>query len=301
MNSISVLMALIRIAICGETPTETVKNACKPDVLKEVYALAAKHDLAHLVGHGISKLQLQEDAVLAKCKKAAMTALVRQTQQEYDLQKLYELLEQERILFLPLKGAVMRALYPAPWQRTSCDIDILVKKEEIEKTAALLKQAGWKQWGQSSNEITFISDAKTVLELHHSLMEDHVTMEAKDILAEVWRYTRPAAGKIYRMELPDEWFYCCHLAHMAKHVIYGGCGIRPFLDLWILDKKMPRLELPEGSGLEKFRQAVTKLSQVWFGGAPMDEKSLALQNYILSGGAYGNLKNQVEMQRVKKG
>lgn len=301
MDRISVLMALVRIAICGEAPSDEVKNACTPEMLQEVYALAAKHDLAHLAGHGISKLQLPESPALTKCKKAAMTALVRQTQQEYDLQKLYALLEQEEVPFLPLKGAVMRSFYPQPWQRTSCDIDILVKKEDLQRTVGYLEQAGWKQWEQSSNEITFTSGGGTVLELHHSLMEDHVTMEAKDILADVWQHAQPVAGKIYHMELPDGWFYCCHLAHMAKHVLYGGCGVRPFLDLWILDKKMPRLELPEGSGLEKFRQAAGKLAEVWFGGAPMDEKSRVLQDYILSGGTYGTVKNRVDMQKVKKG
>ncbi|MBO4954226.1 MAG: nucleotidyltransferase family protein, partial [Clostridia bacterium] len=34
--------------------------------------------------------------------------------------------------FMPLKGAVIRQYYPEPWMRTSCDIDIHVKKDRLE-------------------------------------------------------------------------------------------------------------------------------------------------------------------------
>lgn len=301
MDTVQLLLAMIRVAICGETPTEELKKACTPENLEKVYTLSARHDLAHLVGQGASKIQLTESPSLEKCKKAAMSAFVRQTQQEYDLQKLYALLEGANICFLPLKGAVLRSFYPEPWQRTSCDIDIMVRKEDMAQATDLLKAEGWKQWEQSSNEITFVSTGNTVLELHHSLLEDHVTMPVEKRLDNLWQYTQPIKGKRCHMELPDQWFYCCHLAHMAKHIAYGGCGIRPFLDLWILDKKMPCRSLPAGSGLEQFEKAAHKLAQCWFSQEPMDEMSRTLQDYILSGGAYGSLKNQVEMQKVKKG
>ena len=35
--------------------------------------------------------------------------------------------------------------------------------------------------------------------------------------------------------MTDEMFYFYHIAHMAKHFEEGGCGIRPFIDLWTLD------------------------------------------------------------------
>lgn len=301
METIDVLLALIRIAVCGETPTEKLKNACTAQMLEQVYTLSQKHDLAHLAGQGVSKMNLPENQVLEKCKKAAMVALMRQTQQEYDQRKLYELLEKEEIFFLPLKGAVLRDLYPEPWQRTSCDIDILVKKEDMQRAADMLSRENWKRWEQSSNEITFTSPGNTVLELHHSIMEEHVSLKAKACLADLWQYAKPVGEKTYQMELPASWFYCCHLAHMAKHILNGGCGMRPFLDLWILEQKLPERKVPEESGLEAFANVVNKLSGVWFSGEPKDETSHRLQEYILSGGAYGNQKNRVSMQKVQKG
>ena len=32
----------------------------------------------------------------------------------------------------------------------------------------------------------------------------------------------------------DKMFYFYHVAHMAKHFEIGGCGVRPFLDSYLL-------------------------------------------------------------------
>ncbi len=41
-------------------------------------------------------------------------------------------LERTEISYIPLKGSVIKDLYPEPWMRTSCDIDILVHEEDLE-------------------------------------------------------------------------------------------------------------------------------------------------------------------------
>ena len=43
-------------------------------------------------------------------------------------------LEKAQIPFVPLKGSVIRKYYPEAWMRTSSDIDVLVHKEDVEKT-----------------------------------------------------------------------------------------------------------------------------------------------------------------------
>lgn len=301
MDTVQLLTALMAVAVCDETPAEELKSYCTAEALEQVYTLGAKHDVAHLAGQGASKLQLPESDALEKCKKAAMLALVRQTRQSYDLQMLCTLFEEGNVPFLPLKGAVMRKYYPQDWMRTGCDIDILVKKEDLPRAIQLLEQNRWKQQMRSSNDVAFLSRGGTLLELHFALMEEHVALPVKQCLEDIWQYARPAAGKKCQMELPEQWFYCCHMAHMAKHIVYGGCGIRPFLDLWLLDQKIDSLRLPEGTGLESFADATIRLARVWFSGEQMDRKSALLQEYILSGGAYGNVKNRVAVQQIQKG
>ncbi|MFX7845188.1 nucleotidyltransferase family protein, partial [Acinetobacter baumannii] len=72
------------------------------------------------------------------------------------------------------------------------------------------------------------------IELHFNLIEDHRIKGASAILNRVWDAAVPCGGWTYQYEMPDELFYFYHIAHMAKHVENGGCGIRPFLDIWVL-------------------------------------------------------------------
>ena len=108
------------------------------------------------------------------------------------------------------------------------------------------------------------------------------------------------------MMLTDEMFYFYHIAHMAKHFENGGCGIRPFLDLWILEHRVAhndtyRNALLEQGGLLTFANACLKLSAAWFDEAKLDETTEQMQSYILFGGVYGTLDNRVAVQQNKQG
>ena len=106
--------------------------------------------------------------------------------------------------------------------------------------------------------------------------------------------------------MTDEMFYFYHIAHMAKHFEIGGCGIRPFIDLWILDKlsfdnHSQRDTLLNEGGLLQFANVARRLSKAWLEGKEMDPVAEQMQDYILRGGVYGNVENRVAVQQQKKG
>lgn len=106
--------------------------------------------------------------------------------------------------------------------------------------------------------------------------------------------------------MPDELFYFYHIAHMAKHFEYGGCGVRPFIDLWILNHRLTfdrekRTALLREGGLLKFSEACETLSEVWFGDKEPTELTGLLEKYMLSGGMYGNIENMVAVQKNQDG
>ena len=106
--------------------------------------------------------------------------------------------------------------------------------------------------------------------------------------------------------MTDAFFYFYHVVHMAKHFETGGCGIRPFMDLWILEKidgadQTGRDKLLADAGLLQFARAVQKLSRVWFCGEEPDELSRQMEEYILHGGVYGSSENRVMFNQKKHG
>ena len=306
MNTEQVLFALIRNVICGEAVTEQVKNACTPELLEEVYALAHKHDLSHLAGQALSKLSLPECDGLKRMKTAVMQAVARYVKLEHAYQCVCGVLEEAQIFFIPLKGAVLRQYYPEPWMRTSCDTDILVRPEDLDRAAAVLEEKlHYRRTGHTPHDITFQCPGGTHLELHFDLVEDHRANDACKILSDVWEHVMPAQGKQYQLEMTDTFFYFYHIAHMAKHFESGGCGVRPFLDLWILENKKAYHDdldaLLEKSNLMAFASASRKLSQMWLSGVEADADSRQFAHFILTGGVYGSLENGVRLQGKKTG
>lgn len=306
METEKLLLNLVSVAVCGKEPTEALKQACTPEVLEAAYSISADHDLAHLVGQGAAKLQLADSQPLQKCKNAAMRALLRQTRQAAALENACKALEQGQVPFIPLKGSVLRRWYPEPWMRTGCDIDILVREEELDRARAMLEEGGWTYMGRSSHDISLHSPEGVHLELHFTTIEDCVSEKGKAVMDGIWQDAQPVAGKRFHMEISDGLFYFYHMAHMAKHVLSGGCGIRSFLDVWILNHRVEfnadgRKQLLKKGGLAAFAQGAEKLAEIWFSGQPMDGDSQRFEAFVLRSGTYGTLENRVQLQQTKKG
>lgn len=307
MDTVAVLVALIRGVICGETIGEEVKAACTPEMLAGVYVLARKHDLAHLVGQAVSKLGLPESEPAKACKQAAMMAFVRYMRLNLQYMQICNTLEEMQIPFIPLKGSVLRDSYPEAWMRTSCDIDILVREEQLDiATQGIIDKLGYRFVEKTGHDVSLFSPDGMHFELHYSIMEDTKVVGSQCVLDNFWDYAEPCSGKRFHYQIPDELFYFYHIAHMAKHVETGGCGIRSFLDLWILDHRLvhdkdKRDALLLKGGLQKFAAAARDLAEKWFSGKQTDAMSQQFEHFILDGGVFGTMKSHVAMQQTKKG
>ena len=307
MTTESVVFALLRTAVCEEVLSEEVVAACTPEMLSGVYSLAAKHDLAHLVGHALEKTNISQCMGLEKSKVAKNQAIYRYMRQDYEYGRICSALEKEQIPFIPLKGAVLRGLYPEPWMRTSCDLDILVHLEDVAKGAdALEKQLSYKKGERGTHDVALQTPGGICIELHFDLVEEGRANFAKDVLCEIWQAAVLRSGWNSQYDLSDAYLYFYHIAHMAKHFEVGGCGIRSLIDLWLLENKMmgdtvQRNLLLEKAGLLSFALAVSKLSRVWIDREDHDQLSCRLEKFILEGGTLGSASNRVALNQKAKG
>ena len=103
-----------------------------------------------------------------------------------------------------------------------------------------------------------------------------------------------------------EIFVLYHVCHMAKHFVNGGCGIRPFVDLRIIERKLSYSQrevdqLLKESGLKSFYDAVKALIGVWFDGDNHTELTKRMQEFLLTGGVYGSVEQCSAVRQVKSG
>ncbi len=296
----------IKYEVCGQK-----ENVVLPDVsvkfLTELYKLSKAHDAAHLVGAALEKSGVLFDGdIKNKFDNQVFTAIYRYENINAELEEIREILREENIEFIPLKGAVIRQYYPEPWMRTSSDIDLLIKSEQLEYAInALIDRLSYECKGKGVDEISLCSPSGVHLELHCTLSADYVVEEVGSVLADIWTYAE-RVDKTCEYRLKDEAFYYYHIAHMAKHVMHGGCGVKPFVDLWVLEHKVEhsdekRKDLLFRGGIEKFAEAARALSKVWFEDGEHTDVTKKLENFVLSGGVYGTLENSVSVGQNKKG
>lgn len=301
----ALLFALLRAAVGGRPLTERERAAYNAEQLPQLISIAKKHDLAHLLTVGLKQSDLHGDTD-NRLENETFKAIYRYERLNYELNRLCEYLEKAEIPFLPLKGAILRTYYPEPWMRTSCDIDILVHESDLERTIGCLSEHGCTLESRGSHDASCYAANGTHIELHYTLIEDDVNPAVANVLEQVWSHVTPHTQCKYRQDLSNEWFCFYHIAHMAKHVASGGCGIRPVLDLWILRQHISYKEahlqnLLERSELSLFAQQMQQLSNVWFGETEHTAITQKIETYILCGGVYGTLNNRISLQQVKRG
>ncbi len=309
MTKQMLMISLIRAQLCGGTISEEMKNALTEPMRQELFDLSVKHDMVHIVAQALDKHALLGDDEIAKqFRKATKIALYRYFQQNNAYVNICKTFEQAQIPFIPLKGAVLRSLYPEPWLRTSADIDILVKPEDLERTVQVLREQLSCTCGERrKHDLAVYTPDKIYIELHFSVVDDEDRIEkVRQLLENFWEYAQPVSEGAYCYKVSDESRYFYHVAHMAKHIQVGGCGVRPFLDMWMLNHKVDfdkqkRDAFLEKGGLKKFADESKKLSEFWFSDREAEGVSDYYAQYIFEGGKFGATVNRLSVRQMEAG
>lgn len=266
--------------------------------LRSLYSLSLKHDLAPLVAYALEGFTISDDEAKSAFSHQLKLSIYRRALLDNDFDTACSLFDKENIDYIPLKGAIIKDLYPQSYLRTSCDNDILIKSADKDKAKALLSENGFVIDNEKEKDISFISGSKMNTELHFSLVEQD--SKYAYLLDNVWDNARRKNGNRY--DLLPEFFVLYHIAHMATHMHDGGCGIRPFIDLYLYKTKIGYDELAVKSQLDTlsdFYEAVTRLISVWFENKEHTEVTSLLEEFIVSGGSYGTRENMASAKQEK--
>ena len=297
------MLALIRSAMSGEPLSPSERESCTEENIKEALNVASTHDLGQIVAWGLKKNEIK----CAEGETVIFKSVYRYQQIKFEYDKLCKSFEAAGIPFLPLKGSVIRKYYPEAWMRTSCDIDILVHRSDLDRvTRMLVDDFKYKADPVLSHDISLYSPTGVHVEMHFDLIEESVISASGKLLKNVWQSAKLKEGYTAFYEMSDDLFYLYHVAHMAKHFLHGGCGIKPFIDMWIIDRmdgvdKAARDRLLEKGELLRFTKAAREVCEVWFGSSEHTALTEQMEKYILAGGVYGNDENRMTVQLERSG
>lgn len=283
------ILALMKSAVTGEA----VPLPAEFD-LNEAYKLIEKYKIAPLIHEGALNSGIsQQQPVMLRLFQSSCRAIQVHERQMRAIEKLCARFEESGIAYMPLKGILMKALYPRPELRLMGDADILVRKEQYDQAIAIVKELGYVEKASMEHVSEWNGEA-LYLEVHTALFPEYEkTLHAH--FANVWHAAKQVEKQRYAMTPDDTFVY--KVAHFAKHFRGTGIGCRQMLDLWVYLRSHPDMnEAYIRNELEKLRiwtfyQNVRRTIAWWFEDALPDETTELISGVIFDNGNWGSVQS----------
>lgn len=277
-KAIELFHALLRSAI---STGENVDLQGAEELVGEVLLMAKAQDVLLLI---CSSIERNKGILSTEHKNNRAQGIYQYIQNNHTLKKANEVLKSGEIRYIPLKGAVIKNLYPEPWMRYSCDIDILVQEKDIEKAIGLLVKAGFTTDNKREYHDVSLYYGTTHLELHFNICENIPRID--NTLSQVWKHTEPVDAYEYRET--NEFFAFHILAHMLYHFLRGGSNIKQFVDFYLLRKnnmydEEKLKQLLSGCRLGKFYKVICEFTDNIMNGKETD-LTHEIEKMVFNGG-----------------
>lgn len=280
------VIALVKSALTGEK-AEVPENFDWDNALNT----AKKHQIIPMLYYGVQYSGITPPAEIMQFSELATFKNISVSQNQlYALEQIYKAFDENEIDYMPLKGSVLKFVYPKPELRPMGDADILIRQEQYEKVRPVMTALGFFEILESDHEL--IWDKKGVLhvELHKRLIPSY-NKDYYEYYGDGWRFAEHKENCRYDMRDEDNYIYL--FTHYAKHYRDGGIGIRHMTDLYVfaaahselnygyIEKELEKLQLLE------FYKNTKHTLDVWFGGETPDNMSDFITAKIFSSGSYG--------------
>lgn len=286
---IELLKAELNREAAGELPSE-----CKPE---QIFAIAEFHSVSGMALYALERNGTKiSGELLEKWRQARDKALVKDLTQQLELEQIGASFAAAGIRYLPLKGSVLKRLYPQSDMRTMSDIDILIDEENAESVQKILLEMGYtcEDYEKGVHDVYYKPPVMNI-EVHRALFEEH-GKEYTKVFSDPWGMCETdESGIVYKFN--NDAFFAYLLAHAAAHYEDCGIGIRAIMDLWVytrsgeISSAEKAFEILEPTGKAGLARELYKLACVWFGGAERTEKTEQSERYVLSSGVHGTIEN----------
>ena len=292
---------VIYLASCAVNGTVPEKACIDRMDLDAVYAFATRHIITAAIAFALEsagfKDQKSGSAIAAAMRK---TALFDQT-----WGTIKNKLDNAGIWYMPLKGAVVKGLYPKYGMREFIDHDILFDAAGADDVKAIMEDLGFQtEHFGSSNHDCYYKPPFLYFEMHRALFgprhEEKLYRYYKDVESRLLR-----ESGCERRFTPED-FYLYFLAHDYKHYEGSGTGLRSLMDTYIylnhfdLDMDYIAAEA-EKLGIREFEEKNRSLAKHLFAGETLSAGDQEMLEYILSSGAHGTITHQLQNEYKKTG
>lgn len=274
------VLLLIKSAVTGQ-PEKLPENMDFQSVvnLMETQGLTALCYLGAL-NCGIS----EEDPIMEYLQDMYCVALISSERQIELIQNISQAFEENGIDHMPVKGTLMKALYPDHAMRYMCDADILIKEEQYPEISPIMESLGFREKGESDHEHIW-KHPFLMVELHKHLIPSY-NKDYYSYFGVGWDLAKIQNGHRWSMTREDAFIY--DTIHFAKHYRDASANSHFIIDLWICLRTYPDMDhayIRQQLGrlkMEAFYDNIIRVTKAWFESGSWDDVVERMSEILLA-------------------
>jgi len=309
--------SMVYLAACGVNKSKPEQKQLEGLNLEELYRLSKFHSLDALVGMMVKQTGM---SVPGSWEEKILKAVRKNLLFDVERTKLLAFFEEKGIWYMPMKGILLKDLYPEVGMRQMADNDILFDDAFTSDVQEYMESQGYsaEHVGRSNHDVYKKAPVYN-FELHRALYGEFHPQEWVTYYANVKERLVRTEGTSYGYHFTDEDFYVYMVTHEYKHYKGSGTGLRSLLDVYVyLKEKAQQMDFTyiqkecEVLGIAAFERQGRSLCQKVFGASEWNNKEelerllnaeeLEMLLYYLTSGVYGTEGRRIEntVQELKK-
>lgn len=299
------LIYLVSCALNDKTPE---RDRVAEMNLEEIYLFAQFHSLTACTAMVLENCGVQNSSAFQKFKQAKEKAIRKNILLDNEREQILAYMENQGIWYLPLKGIILKELYPKLGMRQMSDNDILFDPAYKNKLSDFMKSRGYEMKAEHNDcHNGYLKPPVYNFEMHTLLFGASGDKKLIEYYSGINDKLLSDNGKRFAKCLSDDDFYIYITAHGYKHFISSGTGLRTLVDCYIywqkkgssLNESYINDELQK-LGVSDYEQMCRDLSQKLFSAddefniATLSEKECESLDYIFSSGTYGTKEGYIK-------
>lgn len=301
-DSFYTFLYLLMCGVEGKPPSSELLREMN---MEDVYQISVYHTLSAMTYMILEKGQdILEGEVFKNWKKEKDKAIRKNILLDRERERIFAFMEEQGIWHMPLKGIILKEMYPAFGMRQMADNDILYDSNFQKPLCIWMKAQGYKviSCGRGNHDVY---EKKPVYnyEMHTALYGGEHNPVWITYYENIKEKLIADKKKKYSFHFTDEDFYIYIITHIYKHFAGSGTGIRSLLDVYIylqakeaimnwdyINEELKKVQVSD------FEGKVRHLSQKVFSKElqKLTKKEEELLKYFLYSGTYGTLENHVQ-------
>lgn len=203
--------------------------------------MAISHGIPQLAYHGLVRMQVERSVpveIVRRLEDSYRANALRHGRMTTALRNTIRALQQRGVDVVVLKGMALASfVYPEPALRQCGDIDILVRREDLEVAKRTLTQhLGYAPVATPSAGLphhqAYLKDGRIMLELHWEVLPQPYPFKLE--VTELWRRRQPitiAGARTWTLLDEDLLLHLCLHATFHRKLVQEHVGLRHFCDI----------------------------------------------------------------------